>query len=316
VTYTEDGVSYPFDYTYNALGTVDTLIYPQVLNCARFTLKSVYDAYGYLNQVKDNSTGTPYWTLNAVNDSSLPTSETLGNGVAVATGYTPWTNEMTSRSEGVGGSLTSLQNLSYAWDLSGNLERRVDVRQSNLTEIFTLDAMNRIKTATLNGSQSLSMAYDAAGNIVNKSDVSASNYVYGDAAHPHAVTTAGSWALAYDANGNMSSRAGSALSWYSYNLPNLSTTAAATRSSPTTPTTSAGSRWPTTGGRWRPRITLVGCWRSCSERVRPPNTDTRFRPGQASPYSRGDRTIPVRPTTPLPITWAVRTWCWMPRLRC
>jgi RHS repeat-associated protein len=221
VTYTEDGVSYPFDYTYNALGTVDTLIYPQVLNCARFTLKSVYDAYGYLNQVKDNSTGSAYWTLNAVNDSSLPTSETLGNGVAVATGYTPWTNEMTSRSEGVGGSLTSLQNLSYAWDLSGNLERRVDVRQSNLTEIFTLDAMNRIKTATLNGSQSLSMAYDAAGNIVNKSDVSASPYDYGDAAHPHAVTTAGSWALAYDANGNMSSRAGSALSWYSYNLPNL-----------------------------------------------------------------------------------------------
>jgi RHS repeat-associated protein len=220
VTYTEDGVSYPFDYTYNALGTVDTLIYPQVLNCARFTLKSVYDAYGYLNQVKDNSTGTPYWTLNAVNDSSLPTSETLGNGVAIATGYTPWTNEMVSRSEGVGGSVTSLQNLNYGWDLSGNLQQRQDLRQS-LTEVFTLDAMNRIKTATLNSTPTLSMAYDAAGNIMNKSDVSASNYVYGDAAHPHAVTTAGSWALAYDANGNMSSRAGSALSWYSYNLPNL-----------------------------------------------------------------------------------------------
>jgi RHS repeat-associated protein len=127
---------------------------------------------------------------------------------------------MVSRSEGVGGSVTSLQNLSYAWDLTGNLQQRQDLRQS-LTEVFTLDAMNRIKTATLNGSQSLSMAYDAAGNILKKSDVSASNYVYGDAAHPHAVTTAGSWALAYDANGNMSSRAGSALSWYSYNLPNL-----------------------------------------------------------------------------------------------
>lgn len=37
---------------------------------------------------------------------------------------------------------------------------------------------------------------------------------------PHAVTTAGSNTYGYDANGNMNQRNGSAISWYSYNLPN------------------------------------------------------------------------------------------------
>ena len=177
-------------------------------------------SYGMLQQVKDNvSGGIAYWTLNAANDSNLPTSETLGNGVQVASGYTPWTNEMTSRSAGSGGSTTNLQNLAYQWDLTGNLHQRQDLRQA-LTEVFTYDAMNRLKTSALNGSGNLSMAYDASGNITNKSDVSAANYVYGDAAHKHAVTAAGTWSMAYDANGNMTRRAGGSISWYSDNLPN------------------------------------------------------------------------------------------------
>ena len=49
--------------------------------------------------------------------------------------------------------------------------------------------------------------------------MSAANYVYGDAAHKHAVTTAGALAMTYDANGNMISRNGSTISWKSYNQP-------------------------------------------------------------------------------------------------
>ena len=66
-------------------------------------LKSVYDSSGYLNQVKDNSAGTVFWTLNAANDSNLPTLETLGNGVQIATGYSAWTGEVSTRTEGSGG---------------------------------------------------------------------------------------------------------------------------------------------------------------------------------------------------------------------
>jgi hypothetical protein len=89
------------------------------------------------------------------NDSGAPTMEVLGNSVSVVTGYTPWTNEMVTRTEGSGNSTTNLQNLSYAWDLNGNMLSRVDNRQS-LTESFTLDGLNRLSTVKLNGVQTLS----------------------------------------------------------------------------------------------------------------------------------------------------------------
>lgn len=215
--YTEDGTNYQFDYAYNSLGATDTLTYPVSTSGVRFELKYLYDTAGYLNEVKDASAGTPFWTLTGAGDSSAPTMEVLGNAVSVATGYTPWTNEMVARTEGSAGSTTNLQNLSYAWDLNGNLLQRVDNRQ-NLTEKFTLDALNRLSTVTLNGTQTLSVQYDQAGDIANKSDVGA--YTYGSTAHPHAVTAAGSWTIGYDANGNMNSRAGGAITSYSYNLPN------------------------------------------------------------------------------------------------
>jgi RHS repeat-associated protein len=215
--YTEDGTTYQFDYAYNALGAPDTLTYPTSTSGVRFALKYLYDTAGYLNAVQDANAGTPFWTLTGASDNSAPTMEVLGNAVSVATGYTPWTNEMVTRTEGSAGSTTNLQNLSYVWDLNGNLKSRADNRQ-NLTEAFSLDALNRLSTVTLNNVQTLSVTYDQAGNITNKSDMGA--YTYGDPAHPHAVTAAGSWTIGYDANGNMNSRAGGAISSYSYNLPN------------------------------------------------------------------------------------------------
>ena len=215
--YTEDGANYQFDYGYNAQGTLDTLTYPVSTSSYRFALKYVYDSTGFLNAVQDAAAGTVFWTLTNADDNSAPTMEVLGNAVSVATSYTPWTNEMVTRTEGTGGSTTNLQNLSYTWDLNGNLQQRVDNRQS-LSEVFNLDALNRLSTVTLNGSQTLSVQYDQAGDITNKSDVGA--YTYGSTAHPHAVTSAGSWSIGYDSNGNMNSRAGGAITSYSYNLPN------------------------------------------------------------------------------------------------
>jgi RHS repeat-associated protein len=216
-TYTEDGDNYTFGYAYNAQGMVSTLTYPASTGTSPFALKYVYDSYGYLNQLQDANAGTTFWTLSAANDANLPTTEVLGNGVALLSSYTPWTNELVTRQEGTSGSDTNIQNLSYTWDKNGNLSQRQDLRQ-NLTEAFTPDAMNRLTTVTLNGTQTLSMSYDASGNISSKSDVG--TYAYGDGHHPHAVTAAGTWVLTYDANGNALTRAGGAITWYSYNLPN------------------------------------------------------------------------------------------------
>jgi RHS repeat-associated protein len=217
--YTEEGTNYQFDYAYNALGAPDTLTYPTSTVGVRFQLQYLYDSAGYLNEVKDASAGTPFWTLTGANDNSAPTMEVLGNAVSVATGYTPWTNEMISRTEGTAGSTTNLQNLSYAWDPNGNLLSRIDNRQ-NLTETFAPDALNRLSTVTLNGVQTLSVQYDQAGDITYKSDIGNYSYPLPTAPHPHAVTAAGTWTVGYDANGNMNTRAGGAITSYSYNLPN------------------------------------------------------------------------------------------------
>jgi YD repeat-containing protein len=100
VTYTEDAANYAFTYAYNTLGSIDTVTYPVSTSGYQFVLKSVYDAYGYLNQVKDNAAGTLFWTLNSASDASLPTLEKLGNGVQIASTYSPWTNEMTGADRG------------------------------------------------------------------------------------------------------------------------------------------------------------------------------------------------------------------------
>lgn len=225
-TYTED-TTYQVNYTYNSIGTLDTLTYPTSTSGYRFALKYLY-SYGFLQQVKDNAAGTVFWSLSAANDYSAPTTELLGNGVKITSGYTPWTNDLTIRQEGTGGSTTNLQNLAYQWDLNGNLQQRQDLAQ-NLTEVFVHDALNRLDTSTLNGEQNLNVDYNAAGNITTKSDVGGYNYTTNQAgcsytglpAQPHAVRNAGGVVFCYDKNGNMTSRGGSAISWYSYNQPNL-----------------------------------------------------------------------------------------------
>jgi len=227
VTYTED-TTYQINYTYNSIGAVDTVTYPTSTSGYRFALKYLY-SYGFPQQVKDNAAGIVFWSLNTTNDYSSPTTELLGNAVTITSGYTPWTNDVTSRQVGSGGSTTNLQNLAYLWDLNGNLQQRQDLAQS-LTEVFTHDELNRLKTSTLNSVQNLSVIYDAAGNITTKSDVGSYNYTTNQAgcsytglpAQPHAVRNAGGAVYCYDKNGNMTARGGSTISWYSYNQPNSS----------------------------------------------------------------------------------------------
>jgi RHS repeat-associated protein len=222
-TYTMDSTAYAVDYTYNTLGAVDTLKYPTSSTGYRFTLKYVY-SLGYVQQVKDNAAGTIFWSLNAANDYGSPTTEVLGNTATIATGYTPWTNDLTSRQIVKG---TTLQNLAYQWDLGGNLTQRQDIVQS-LSEVFTYDNLNRLDIGTLNGSQNLNVDYSANGNITTKSDAGTFDYTTPQAgcdytgltAQPHAVRKVGTTVYCYDKNGNMTSRAGSGISWYSYNQPN------------------------------------------------------------------------------------------------
>jgi RHS repeat-associated protein len=217
--------AYQYDYTYNSIGALDTVAYPASpvpagTNGARFRVQYGY-SYGAPVRISDvtQSPGTVLWSLNAANDYSSATSETLGaNLLSVASGYKAWTNELTSRQSGLLPATSNRQNLAYQWDAAGNLTQRQDLNQS-LTESFTVDALDRVQSSALNGVGNLAVAYDASGNITGRSDVG--SYAYGDAAHPHAVTAAGSHAYTYDANGNQITRDGASQAWASFNLPVL-----------------------------------------------------------------------------------------------
>jgi RHS repeat-associated protein len=219
--------TYQYDYTYNSIGALDTIAYPTSpapagQGGARFKLQYAY-SYGAPQRISDVTDGPTaartLWALSAANDYSSVTSETLGaNTLSIASGYKPWTNELTSRQSGLLPSTSNRQNLAYQWDNAGNLTQRQDVSQA-LTETFTLDALDRIQSSTLNGAGTLAVAYDASGNITGRSDVG--GYTYGDPAHPHAVTAAGSHTYTYDANGNQVTRDGASQAWASFNLPVL-----------------------------------------------------------------------------------------------
>jgi len=215
--------SYQYDYTYDTNGALDSVEYPVSpvpagQGGARFKVRYAY-SYGAPVSIIDvtQSPARPLWRLNSANDYSSATSETLGaDVVAVASARKPWSNELASRQSGVVPSASNRQNLAYQWDAAGNLAQRQDLNQS-LLEKFSYDALNRIQSSTLNGVGNLSVAYDASGNVTGRSDVGA--YTYGDPAHPHAVTAAGSHTFTYDANGNQVTRDGASQAWATFNLP-------------------------------------------------------------------------------------------------
>ena len=171
-----------------------------------------------ITDVTDGAAGSRVlWSLGAATDLGQATAESLAGGVvSVNSAYRSWTSELLGRQAGVGPVAGNRQNLEYQWDTAGNLASRRDVNQS-LTESFALDALGRVVSSTSNGTTNFSAAYDASGNVTARSDVGV--YTYGDPAHPHAVTQAGSRTYTYDANGNQITRDGASQAWASYNLP-------------------------------------------------------------------------------------------------
>jgi RHS repeat-associated protein len=217
--------AYYFNLTYNSIGTVDTVTYPDSpvpsgQSATRFKVKYEY-SYGRPYKISNVTDATStLWQVTQANDYESPKQESFGASVvAVASGYKDWTNELTSLQAGVGGSATNRMNLAYSWDTAGNLSQRQDVAQS-LTEAFTYDALDRPTGSTLNGGSPQVIGYNASGNVTDKTGVG--TYAYTDATHPHAVTAAGaSEARGYDANGNVTTINTQVQTWASYNLPTL-----------------------------------------------------------------------------------------------
>jgi RHS repeat-associated protein len=119
-----------------------------------------------------------------------------------------------------------VENLSFVYDVLGNLAERQDVDQ-NLSESLVYDKLNRLTQATITGSTASppakSFAYDLIGNITSKSDVGTYGYPPAGSVRPHAVVSIGggevSATFAYDENGNMVNGLGRTIGYSAFNQP-------------------------------------------------------------------------------------------------
>jgi RHS repeat-associated protein len=195
---------YPGNNTGGAGETVTTTYLPQglvntVIGTETYVAGTKYDAAGRpLERVYKNSSWKTTWTYYGWADAQGGRLQTLAT-----------TND--------------LQNLTYTYDLNGNITQIVDATTRNnpnhQTQTFGYDALNRLTSAQRsggdgNGTYALeNYTYDAnTGNLATKAGTS---YAYGTQSgdcpegalsKPHAVVTAGTNTYCYDQNGNMRKR--------------------------------------------------------------------------------------------------------------
>jgi RHS repeat-associated protein len=207
-----DGQVFLTDTAYDSFSRPLQLTYPN-----NFKLKHVYNAYGYLSEIRQASDNALYWKLDRMDALGNIEMETLGNGVSSTRAHDPARGHLDAIITGKNGG-SAVQSLSYQWDAVGNLLSRTDQNQGGLRETFVYDRLNRMTESRRAGQSNLTLQYDAIGNIIYKSDVGQYSYL----GRPHAVAaTTGprTSAYGYDANGNMTYDNGRALEWTSYNLP-------------------------------------------------------------------------------------------------
>ena len=181
-----------------------------------------YNDYGYAHKWVDGvyANGQPKATYREITGQDARgnvTAETLG---ARAVRTTRTVDAKTGRLTGLASKNImegELQDLSYTWDVLGNLTTRTDITGSRtLTETFTYDTLNRLTQSRVGSNTAQTVSYDALGNIKSKTGVG--SYTYGaGTAGPHAVTTAGSDTYTYDDGGNQLTGAGRTLAYTVFN---------------------------------------------------------------------------------------------------
>jgi RHS repeat-associated protein len=220
---TIDSVDYKTETTYDALGRIETLKYPD-----DSIIEYEYGTGGELKEVKDITnpldikTYAAYSNYNALGQYGLIT---FANGVTTTYQYRADNNRLqniTTNNPSSG----DLINLTYGFDYVGNITQITDnlVADGSKNRTYTYDSLNRLTEANSPSyGGSLVYQYDKAGNMTYNSRYG--HYEYEDSNHVHAVTkvkkTDGTLVAeyAYDVNGNMESGAGRTFSYDYDNRP-------------------------------------------------------------------------------------------------
>ncbi|WP_064791930.1 RHS repeat-associated core domain-containing protein [Shewanella woodyi] len=183
-----------------------------------YAVKTEFDAtsHGVTNQYVDHTlvsrtnlrSNKLLWQFSKADAWGNTTQYKLGNGLRTDQVYDPYSGTLSSIQTG---RYSGVQDLSYRFDLYGDLEYRYD-HLNGVDESFTYDDLHRLTDIRLtNGSgvKSYAVRYDELGNIISKTDVGTYHYESG---RPHAVSRISNGNMAgsfsYDANGNMTTGGG------------------------------------------------------------------------------------------------------------
>jgi RHS repeat-associated protein len=233
VALTVEGETFTSRFGYDDFGRLHDIVYPQAEGVDPLVVLYEQDTSGNLVTVRDNATGTAYWSLDFVDGMGRATLESLNGGATTTHRDYDRATGATTRILTAAGA-TTLQDLRYGYDASVRLTSRADGLQPRLggvlTERFYYDALDRLTCAAFDGgvkplapaaappSCALSLQYQPSGNIDVKSDVG--TYTY-DPKHPHAVSgIAGSSPIyGYDETGNQTSRPGASIAYTAFDLP-------------------------------------------------------------------------------------------------
>ena len=190
-----DSACRTFDRTYDALGRLDTLTYPdgEVVTYG-------YDDTGRLQTVSNYVTDMQWTPAGSL------LSSTYANGTTNTFDYDADRLWMTDAEVTAGAN--TLYQASYNYYDSARVSSITSTTNPLLNLNFTYDDLGRLKTVT--GGQTQSFDYDSIGNMIYNS--AKGTYTYGSA-KPHAVTAAGNKSYGYDANGNMIDRNGYNVVW-------------------------------------------------------------------------------------------------------
>lgn len=263
---------------YDSAGRPESVQYP-----TGFGYRNVYDARGYLIEVRNAWTDALYWQANARDAAGRVTRETYGNGLSTQTAYKPDTGYVdtvqTGPVDGLGAITASVQNDAYGFDALGNLTLRSQYFDTvSLTELYDYDVRNRLTTVT-NGANVRTYSYDAIGNITSKPE--AGTYAYTGCGGAHrvcSITGTLSTSFTYDANGNTLTGNGRTTTWTAANLPATVTDANGTETIVYSPEgerlrrTSVENGQTTTTVYLNPRIDLGGTF----EKVRKPDGSVQY----------------------------------------
>jgi RHS repeat-associated protein len=225
------GETFATSTTYDDLGHVATVAYPDVGGAAPFVVKNEYDPHGHLTKVWDpanNSKGDVYyWRLADTDSADRITSESFGNGFTTTRSYFDDKSSLkTIRT--AKDTAAPVQDLAYDYDAKLNLATRHDALQpQNPTEFFKYDPLDRLTCASFTDTPSCAKAnsytYAPNGNLLTKPGI-AGVYAY-DLNHPHAVQTAGADSFTYDVVGNQNTRSGSTVTYTPFDMPKAFTPA-------------------------------------------------------------------------------------------